>query len=144
MHDLAFEHSAAGDGRSAGLEPKLSQEVMDFWAKPVACRMLVDSTLLPVNFGHVGLAESSRRLHQRVQNDLQIEGRAADDLEHIGGGGLLLQQLAQLVEQPRIFDGYDGLRCKVAQQIDLLVSESTHLLAKNADRADQVVVLEHG
>src|SRR5262249_27770437 len=85
MHDLAFEHSASGDGRSAGLEPKLSQEVMDFWAKPVACRMLVDSTLLPVNFGHVGLAESSRRLHQRVQNDLQIEGRAADDLQHLGG-----------------------------------------------------------
>ena len=26
---------------------------------------------------------------------LQIEGRAADDLEHVGGGGLLLQRLGQ-------------------------------------------------
>src|SRR6516165_4804301 len=105
MHDFAFEHSAAGDGRSTWLEPKLSQEVMDFWAKPVACRMLVDSTLLPVNSGHVGPAESSRRLHQRVQNDLQIEGRAADHLEHVGGGGLLLQRFAQFVKQARVLDG---------------------------------------
>src|SRR5207249_11360720 len=30
------------------------------------------------------------------------------------------------------------------QQIDLLVSERTHLLAINGDRADQLVVLEHG
>ena len=31
-------------------------------------------------------------IDQRVEHGLQIEGRAADDLEHVGGGGLLLQQ----------------------------------------------------
>jgi hypothetical protein len=40
---------------------------------------------------------------------LQIEGRAADQLEHIGRGGLLLQRLAQLVEQAGIFNGDDCL-----------------------------------
>ena len=30
---------------------------------------------------------------QRIEHRLQIEGRAADDLEHVGGGGLLLQRL---------------------------------------------------
>ena len=40
----------------------------------------------------------------------KIESRAADDLEHVGGGGLLLQRFPQLVEQPRVLDGDDGLR----------------------------------
>ena len=56
-----------------------------------------------------GLAQPRGRLHQRVEHRLQIEGRAADDLEHVGGGGLLLQQLAQLVEQAGVLDGDDGL-----------------------------------
>ena len=30
---------------------------------------------------------------QRIQHCLQIEGRAADDLEHVSGGGLLLQAI---------------------------------------------------
>ena len=41
----------------------------------------------------IGLAQARRRFDQRVEHRLQIEGRAADDLEHLGGGGLLLQQL---------------------------------------------------
>ena len=61
----------------------------------------------------VRVAEPRRRLDQRIQHGLQIESRAADHLEHVGGGGLLLQQfdsrVAQLVEQPRVLDGDDGL-----------------------------------
>ena len=33
------------------------------------------------------------RFDQRVEHRLQVEGRAADDLEHVGGGGLLLQRI---------------------------------------------------
>jgi len=40
-----------------------------------------------------------RRFDERVEHGLQIEGRAADDLEHVGGRGLLLQRFAQLFEQ---------------------------------------------
>ena len=46
---------------------------------------------------------------ESLQHRLQIEGRPADDLEHVGGGGLLLQGFAQFVEQPRVLDGDDGL-----------------------------------
>ena len=80
---------------------------------------------------------------QRVEHRLQIEGRAADDLEHVGGGGLLLQRFAQLVEQPRVLDGDDGLGGEVLHQLDLLVGEWPHLLAVDGDRADQLVLLEH-
>ena len=46
----------------------------------------------------------------------KIAGRAADDLQHLGSRRLLLQRfgevaraLMQLVEQPRVLDGDDGL-----------------------------------
>ena len=92
---------------------------------------------------HVGFAQPRRRFDQRVEHGLQIERRAADDLEHVGGGGLLLQRFAQFVEQPRVLDGDDGLRGEVRDQLDLLVGERAHLLAVNDDGADQLVVLEH-
>ena len=71
-------------------------------------------------------------------------------LQHLGGRGLLLQRLgeivgalAQLVEQPRVLDGDDGLRGEVLHQLDLLVGERADLLAVDGDGADQLVVLEH-
>src|SRR6516164_2235750 len=77
---------------------------------------LVVRALLPSYRRHIRLAKSSGRFDQRIQHRPQIECRAADDLEHVGGGGLLLQRFAQLVEQPRILDRDDGLCCKVAHR----------------------------
>src|SRR5262249_5449275 len=51
--------------------------------------------------------------------------------------------LAQLVEQPSILDGDDGLVSKVRDKLDLLVGESLSLLAIDIDSADQAVLLEH-
>ena len=68
------------------------------------------------------------RLDQCIEHGLQIESRAADDLEHIGSGGLLLQRFAQLVEQPRVLDGDDGLSSEVLDQLDLLIGERADLL----------------
>ena len=55
-------------------------------------------------------------LEHGVEHRLQLAGRAGDDLQHLAGRGLLLQRfgeivgaLAQLVEQPRVLDGDDGL-----------------------------------
>ena len=79
----------------------------------------------------------------RIKYGLQVEGRAADRLEHVGGGGLLLQRFAQLVEQARVLDGDDGLAGEVLHQFDLLVGEGANLLAVDGKDADQLVVLEH-
>ena len=38
----------------------------------------------------VRAAEARHRLHQRVENRLEIDGRAADDLEHVGRCRLLV------------------------------------------------------
>src|SRR5262245_31188029 len=50
----------------------------------------------------IRLAQPCRRLDQRVEHRLKIERRATDDLEHVGGGGLLRERFAQLVEQARV------------------------------------------
>ena len=60
----------------------------------------------------IGLAELDRRSREGVENRLKVKGRAADDLQHVGGRGLLLERLAQLVEQPRVLDGDDRLSGK--------------------------------
>ena len=44
--------------------------------------------------------------------------------------------LAQLVEQPRVLDGDDGLSGEILDQLDLLVGEWAHFLAINGDGAD--------
>src|SRR6185295_11118403 len=79
----------------------------------------------------------------RIQHSLEVEGGPADDLEHVGGGGLLLQRIAQLVEQPRVLDGDYRLRGEVLEQLDLSLGEGTHLLAVDDDGADEFFILEH-
>ena len=103
----------------------------------------IDLAVLTVDRRHVRVAQPGRRFDQRVEHGLKIEGRAADDLEHVGGGGLLLQRFAQLVEQPGVLDGDDGLRGEILHQRDLLIGERPHLLAVDSDPPDQLVVLEH-
>jgi len=51
----------------------------------------------------VGRAQVGRGFDQRVENALQVEGRAADDLEQVGGGGLLLIGFVQLAPECGIF-----------------------------------------
>ena len=82
-------------------------------------------------------------MHERIQHGLQVEGRATNDLEHIGCRGLLLQRFTQFVEQPRVLDGDDGLRGEIFNQFDLLVRKRTDLLPIDGDNADQTPVLEH-
>ena len=71
-----------------------------------------------------------RILQHCLEHRLQIRPASCDDLQHLGGRGLLLQRLAeivgalaQLVEQPRVLDGDDGLGGEVLHQLDLLVGE---------------------
>src|SRR5262245_9646030 len=44
---------------------------------------------------------------------LNVSCRAADDLEHIGGGGLLLEGFAKFIEQTSVLDGDNGLGSEI-------------------------------
>src|SRR6516225_8730199 len=90
----------------------------------------------------IRLTKSGGRLDQRVEHRLQVEGRAANDLEHVGGGGLLLEGFAQLVEQARVLDGDDRLACEVPNEIYLLLAERADLTAVHHERADEIALLD--
>ena len=67
----------------------------------------------------VGAAKAVCLLQDRVEDRDEIAGRGIDDLQHLGGRGLLLQGLARLGQEPRVLHGDNGLRSEVLQQHDL-------------------------
>src|SRR5262245_13944937 len=143
MNVFAFKQNASGYRSSVESKRVTCGELGEFRREPIA-RFEVEDLAPWSAYGHrVGLAQPRRRLDQRVEHSLQVEGRAADDLEHIGGSGLLLQRFAQLVEKPCVLDGDHGLRGEVSDQLDLLVGEGANLLAIDFDGPDQLVILQH-
>ena len=88
----------------------------------------------------LGFANAHRVCQHGLEDRLQARRANLRLPEHLGGRGLLLQRLAQivgalaqLVEQPGVLNGDDGLGCKVREQIDLLVAEGADLLAVDGD-----------
>jgi hypothetical protein len=55
-------------------------------------------------------AEAVRLFQYRVEHRREVAGRGVDDLQHLGGRGLLLQRLARLGQQPRVFHSDHRLR----------------------------------
>ena len=60
------------------------------------------------------------------------------DFTHLVGDTLfkLLVELVEIVEQPRILDGYDRLRSKISDQLDLLVGERPDFSTIDNERTD--------
>ena len=75
----------------------------------------IDIAVLPENEAPVGATEADRAPHQAIQHRLQIEGRAADDLKHVGGRGLLLPCLGKV---PLRLGEFTGARFELLFQLD--------------------------
>src|SRR5882757_2313228 len=96
------------------------------------------------------LAQTSCRSRKSIENLLQIERRAADDLKDFGSRSLLLQRFAEIVgaladfvEQPRILDGDHSLigECLDERQLPFRVPESGLRVSKD-DRADALFPID--
>src|SRR5262249_4963387 len=137
------KHGAADNGATTHFDWMILHEPLDFRRMTEIRDLPIHATLLAIDRSHVRIAQSDRRLDERIKHSLKIERRSADDLEHVSGGGLLLQRLSQFVEQPRVLDGDDGLRGEIGDQLDLLVGKGAYLLAVDGDDANQFVLFEH-
>src|SRR5262249_42957607 len=89
------------------------------------------------------LAKPGRLLQHSLEHRLQLTRRAANNLEHVRGCGLLLERLAQFVKQPRILNGDDGLGGEVLHQRLLLIVEGRTFVLVDLDDADQILFLQH-
>jgi hypothetical protein len=78
-------------------------------------------------------------LHDR----LQIGRRTRDHPQDLTRGGLLLERLFRLVEQPHVLDGDHGLSGEGVEEVDLPVGEEPGLDASHHDRSDRSAVSEH-
>ena len=92
---------------------------------------------------HIRLAQPRGRFDKCIEHCLQIEGRAADNLEDVGGGSLLLQRfaqifrpLAQFLEKTCVLNGDNGLSGEVGDQLNLLVRKRPHFFTVDVDGAD--------
>src|SRR6516164_1270017 len=91
-----------------------------------------------------GVEHSHSCLGDRIERALTVLWCAGDDTENVSRRGLPFERLPQFAQQPRILDGDDGLGGEVLDQLDLFVGEWPHLGAVDENRADEIIVLEHG
>ena len=85
-----------------------------------------------------GFAQPHRLFQHRVEHRRQIAGRSVDNLQHLGGRGLLLQRLLLFGDQPRVFDRDHRLIGEGADKLDLPVGERLDPLAREHDEPDHV------
>src|SRR6516225_7587065 len=78
--------------------------IHEFARKAVSLGAVEGTVSLTGNGSLIGIAKSGGRFDERLQHCPQIKGRTTDDLEHIGGGGLLLERFTQFIEQTNVFD----------------------------------------
>ena len=69
----------------------LFKELFKFVSMTMISGKTIDIAVAPEKKSVIRLAQTGRRFDQSVEHRLQIEGRAADDLEHVGSRSLLLQ-----------------------------------------------------
>jgi hypothetical protein len=63
----------------------------------------------------MGIAQRVGLFEDRVEHRCQVPGRRIDDLQYLGGRGLLLQRLPRLGQEPRVFHRDDRLCGEVLQ-----------------------------
>src|SRR5262249_24247005 len=143
VNDLAFKQDAPGY-RSSVDSMWVSCDELDVFTREPVVRFEVVNFALRSTYGYiVRLAKARRRFDKGIEHGLEIEGRATDDLEYVGGGGLLLQRFPQLVEQARVLDGDDGLIRERLDQRELLGGEGSNLRPPHCNRANEDTFATH-
>src|SRR5262249_23037670 len=99
MDHPTFQQGPSSCRPASPLDPQ-SLDILDELGRvTVSLREEEHPVFLPSYRGVVGATKAASRFNECLQHRLEIEGRAADNFQHVGGGGLLLQRLSQLVEQ---------------------------------------------
>src|SRR5262245_6199104 len=125
------DHTAASWRKRLGLHEFIVLRRMTV----ARCVVIRAGSLLAHDRSLIRLTQPCRRLDQRVEYGLQVEGGSADDLEHLGRRRLLLQRFAQLVEQPSVLDRDSGLVGKGHHQLNLPGCECPHRVSCQSDNA---------
>src|SRR6516165_3130221 len=152
MNDNALEQGASGRRMAVDHDGNAAHKLHEIFGEAIGLGAVEGAVLLPRDRTLVSVAKPCRGLDQRVQNGRQIEGRAADRLQHLGGGGVLPQRLGKVLgafrdlpEQPHVLDRDRGLVGKGLDQSNLSGREWPHSFEViDHHDAEQLVALEYG
>ena len=151
MHDPAFERHPPGDAASTGNNRSLAGDrpAFRFRCSGRTRHIAVDLAVAYCDRRGIGAAKPGGCFDHCVQHRLHIGGRAADDLEHVAGRGLVFEQLLEVAGALLQFaiglgagDGDDSLLGEGLQQCDLAVGEAADLSTCHRHRADRRAVAQ--
>ncbi len=91
----------------------------------------------------VGAKQPLATVDDLLEHGCRVGHRTADDLQHFGGCGLLIQRFLGLVEQPHVLDRDHRLAGEGLQQGDFLVGIEPGLGTIDGDGADDLLVAQH-
>jgi len=142
MHNLAFERHPPGDAVATGDNGSLAQGRPMLGVQRRVRHKAVDLALAYRDRCDVGPAKPGGGFGHCVQHRLHIGGRAADDVEHVAGRGLVFERFfevaragPQFTEQPRVLHRDDRLRRERFQKSNFTVGERPHLPPVGGDVA---------
>ena len=129
MDDMAFKRGPPGHRRAVGGKRLALNERVERRCIGKGCHHSVSIALAGCHPGSLRIAQPCGGFEQCRQHRLQIERRAADDLQHVAGRRLVFQQFLKVARaglqtrNTRVLHRDHRLLRKVLQQFDLLVGE---------------------
>src|SRR5262249_30576031 len=109
---FAVQHAAEASP-SVERPQRLAYELGKRWRHTTQGWNLKTAALVDQKHTKSGPAHLHRLFQDRVEYRGEIAGRRIDDLQYLGGRGLLLQGLARLGQEPRVFHRDDRLRGEI-------------------------------
>src|SRR6478672_9891043 len=94
---LALKHGSSGQRSPIDRNGMLLEVLFELVGATVISCEITSRAIASEEQCVIRPTQSRRRFDQSIEHRLQIEDRVADHLEHVGGGGLLLQRFPQLV-----------------------------------------------
>ena len=103
-------------------------------------------TIEPPHDPGVRSAQPDRTFDQAVHHRGEVPRMGADEGEHLAGGRLQLERLAEVLEEAGVGDGERRLLAEGRERRELVLGERPHLVAVHVQRADGGAVMgeRHG
>ena len=152
MHHCTLEDRARGTVRAAGTRRIYTLHFGHCFRGEIVLGDLVYQ--LPIEREHGAeqpVAQPDYAFDYCVEDRLDIGGRTRNDLEHFGGGGLLVEQFGEftfarvkLLEEAHVLDRDHRLVREGLHELDLRGSEWLHLASAAPDDSDWHAVADDG
>jgi len=137
MNDIPFKQHPASDSAATRLESSAFHVVVEFGRISIGRRELENRPFDTIDRYRVSLAQSRRRLDERIEYDLKIECRAADHLRTSAVAVCCCSDSRSSLRQAGILDCDDGLVGEGPEKGNLLIRKRINFGTSKLDCSDR-------